>query len=289
MKSEIKIKKLVWLAFGLSLAINFSEILYYFNSPITLFETPRPTSVLNILFRGFSVFLFCFSALYFNIFKIDAWLRNLTDKMAFLGSLLINGLLYILTLIPFLYIMDNFIVTLPLGELKGLSFVWLVLLVICVLLATLLKVRSGLANRLIGQEAFVRYNKEHNSFDHDLNILEKNYLTSLLLPRKKVLEPVKIKDFALFFIEDCIVKGKTFDLRVFFLDKSIQELEQKLNPNSFFRANRQCLINRDAVKHLEPDSFGKMELTLKIDHEESISISKLKTKDFKDWLVEFSA
>ncbi len=289
MKSEIKIKKLVWLAFGLSLAINFSEILYYFNSPITFFETQRPTSVLNIVFRLISCFLFCFSALYLNIFKIDAWLRNLTDKMAFLGSLLINGLLYILTLIPFLYVIDNFIVKLPLGELKGLSFVWLVLLVICVLLATLLKVRSGLANRLIGQEAFVRYNKEHNSFDHDLNILEKNYLTSLLLPRRKVLEPVKIKDFALFFIEDCIVKGKTFDLRVFFLDKSIQELEQKLNPKSFFRANRQCLINRDAVKHLELDSFGKMELTLKIDHEESISISKLKTKDFKDWLVEFSA
>ncbi len=289
MKSEIKIKKLVWLAFALSLAINLSEILYYLNSPITFFETPRPTSILNIVFRLISCFLFCFSALYLNIFKIDAWLKNQTKRIAFFGSLGVNGLLYILTLIPFLHVIDNFIVKLPLAEQKGLSFVWLVLLIICVLSATLIKVKTGLANKIIGSEAFVRFNKERNSFDHDLEVLEKNYLTSFLLPRKKVLEPVKTKEFALFFIDDGIVKGKTFDSKIYFLDKSIQELEEKLDPNLFFRTNRQCVINREAVKHLEPDSFGKMELTLKIGHAESISISKLKTKDFKDWLVEFSA
>ncbi len=289
MNSQINTKKLLLLAFGLSFAINFSEILYYLNSPITFFETPRPTSILNIFYRGVAIFLFCFSVLYLNIFKIDAWLKNLTDRMAFLGSLVINGLLYVLTLIPFLYVLDNFIVALPLGELKGLSFVWMVLLIICVLTATLLKVRAQLADRLVEQEAFVRYNKDSNSFDHDLEVLEKHYLTSLLLPRKKVLEPVKIKDFALFYIDNGIVKGKTFDLKIYFLDKSIQELEEKLNPNIFFRTNRQCLINRDAVKHLEPDSFGKIGLTLKVEHKEAIVISKLKTKDFKDWLVKFSA
>ena len=285
MKNEIK--KIFLVALGISFAINLSEILYYINSPFTFFETPRPTSIELIIYRVIGIFLFCFFALYINIYKIDIWAKKATNKHAFLGSLLINGVFFFLTLKPFIYFQDLYIIKLPIAERKGLAFVWLVFLVICILISIIIKIRASLTKRITEQQPFVRYSRHDDSFNHDFEVLEKSYLTSLLLPRKKVLEPVKTNDFAIFYIDDSIVKGKTFCSKTYFIDKSIQELEEKLNPAIFFRTNRQCLINRNAVKHIEPDLYGKLKLALKIDYKENILISKLKTKVFKDWLIEF--
>ncbi len=288
MKGEIKIKHLIALPLGLSLLINFSEILLYLDSPYVFFDTPRPTSILVIVSRIVLIFLYCFLVLYLNVYKIDQWLKKINAKWVSLGYLIINFFVFITTFFSFISFQDSVVLKLHEGEARGLGFVWLVFMVICILWAAILKLRAGIREKVVDQQPFVRYSGEAQSFNHDMDIFKQSYLTNFLLPRQKILEPVKVKDFAMFYIDDCVVKGKTFDSKLYFLDRSIQELEEKLNPAIFFRANRQCLINRDAVKHLSPESFGKMELTLKIAHKEAIVISKLKTKDFKDWLVQFS-
>lgn len=289
MGGGIKVEKLVLLAFALSFTMNLSETLRYFDPDLAFFKTPRPTSMGTIIFRQISFFLICFATLYLNIFTKDKWLRNSNAKYVPYYSVAINIVLYLGTFVPFVYFHERFFVKFHDGELNGTGFVWLVLMLICGLSASLIKLRAGIQKKLLGQQQFVRFSKESQSFKHDLQVLDKSYLTHFLLPRKKVLEPVKVKDFALFFIDDGIVKGKTFDSTIYFIDRSIQELKEKLNPEIFFRTNRQYLVNRNAVKHLEPDSYGKLGLALKVDHPEDITVSKLKSKQFKDWIVEFSA
>ena len=287
MVNDIKIKKLVLVAFVLSFTISLSEILHYLDPSLTYFDTPRSTSLGLVIYRLTTFFSYCFLVLYINIFKKDIWLKNMNTKYLFLGSFAINAIIYVVTFFPGLYINDKFIYKLHETEAKGLAFIWLVYTVICVLFASVWKLGASLKEKL-GRQQFVRYRKETQNFENDLAILEQSYLTSFLLPRKKFLEPVKAKDFAIFFIDDGLVKGKTFDSKTYFIDKNIQELENRLDPDIFFRTNRQYLINKNAVKHLEPDSFGKTGLALNVDHEDVV-ISKLKSKQFKEWLVGFSS
>ena len=57
----------------------------------------------------------------------------------------------------------------------------------------------------------------------------------------------------------------------------------QLNPNDFFRANRQIIVSRKAVKDLTIWFGNKLSLNLSVKIPEQIIISKAKVSEFKNW------
>ncbi|MFD2101668.1 LytR/AlgR family response regulator transcription factor [Flagellimonas iocasae] len=90
---------------------------------------------------------------------------------------------------------------------------------------------------------------------------------------------VKIGDIALFEI----VGNYT---RVFFEDKkpllykSLNQVEEKLPEASFFRANRQQIVNTNFIENVVPWFNGKLKLTLK--NGEEVEVSRRQSYIFKD-------
>lgn len=90
---------------------------------------------------------------------------------------------------------------------------------------------------------------------------------------------VKIGDISLFEI----VGNYT---RVFFEDKkpllykSLNQVEEKLPEESFFRANRQQIINTNYIENVVPWFNGKLKLTLK--NGEEVEVSRRQSYIFKD-------
>ncbi len=90
---------------------------------------------------------------------------------------------------------------------------------------------------------------------------------------------VKIGDIALFEI----VGNYT---RVYFADekpllyKSLNQIEEKLPEESFFRANRQQIVNTNFVKGVVPWFNGKLKLTLT--NGEEVEVSRRQSYIFKD-------
>ena len=76
--------------------------------------------------------------------------------------------------------------------------------------------------------------------------------------------------------------------RVFFQDKnpllykSLNQVEEKLPEQSFFRANRQQIININHIQNVVPWFNGKLKLTLNNGH--AIEVSRRQSYIFKDWL-----
>jgi DNA-binding LytR/AlgR family response regulator len=68
------------------------------------------------------------------------------------------------------------------------------------------------------------------------------------------------------------------------LADSLDSLENELNPNDFFRANRQYLVSSRAIQKIHNYGNQKLKLTIKPLSEEGIIISKLKATSFKNWL-----
>jgi len=107
--------------------------------------------------------------------------------------------------------------------------------------------------------------------------------TSLLVNHKDQILPVKVQDVALFFIENSMTRLLTFERDPYFIDKSLDELDD-LTDSGFFRANRQHLVNREAIKSASRKFNRKLAVKLSIPYKHSLTVSKEKASTFLDWL-----
>ena len=106
---------------------------------------------------------------------------------------------------------------------------------------------------------------------------------SVLVYHKDKILPIKLQDIALFYLEHEITYIITFRQKTFTISKSLEELEE-IAGNSFYRANRQYLVNRKAIKEASQYFARKLSIALSIPFSETITVSKVKVPDFLNWL-----
>lgn len=70
------------------------------------------------------------------------------------------------------------------------------------------------------------------------------------------------------------------------LDESLEKLEERLDAQKFFRANRQYIITSKLVKEFKSKAEGKIEITINAlpNLPSCISVSRLKSHAFRKWL-----
>lgn len=107
--------------------------------------------------------------------------------------------------------------------------------------------------------------------------------SSLLVNWKDKIIPVKISDIALFNIEYKMVQLVTFDNQKYFINQTLDELEE-ICGDSFYRANRQYLINKESILEALQYHARKLLLKLKAEGRHEIIISKNKVPEFLSWL-----
>lgn len=109
------------------------------------------------------------------------------------------------------------------------------------------------------------------------------HATSILVYMKDKIIPIELKNIALIYLENNIVHLQTFSGKVFYPNKNLDELE-KITGNFFFRANRQILIARKSIADVSSFFSRRLSLNLTVPFAERITVSKLKTPAFLEWL-----
>jgi len=117
-----------------------------------------------------------------------------------------------------------------------------------------------------------------------MNTPKKKFRSSFLVQKKDTFFPIASKDFAFFFIQDGVVRGTTKDNQTFSFNEKLEDLENDLNPELFFRANRQYLIQRSAIKSLQTYFNGRLIVNLQPRVKEQIIVSKINASRLKAWL-----
>lgn len=113
------------------------------------------------------------------------------------------------------------------------------------------------------------------------------YKTNFLVPVKgDKLVPVHAGNIAVFYIESGVVKLKSFNDQIFNLELTLDELVCKLNPKEFFRANRQFIISKSAIRDIDLWFNNRLSINLKVSTPERILVSKARISEFKDWFSE---
>jgi two-component system, LytTR family, response regulator LytT len=131
-----------------------------------------------------------------------------------------------------------------------------------------------------------KFSDSDNSYSRLLQLLgPKVYpqATSIIVHKGDKIIPIETKEIALFYLEDDYVFALTFDLKKHIISQTLEEIEN-ICGISFFRANRQYLVNRKAVKDASHYINRKIIIHLNINYQEQILVGKLKTSSFIGWL-----
>jgi two-component system LytT family response regulator len=112
----------------------------------------------------------------------------------------------------------------------------------------------------------------------------KPYKTRFLVNSGAQLLPLDVDQVAYFATRHELTTLVARDNRRFVLDYTLEQLERLLDPQQFFRANRQLLLHLSAVRRLHPYFNGKLKLDLHPETAEEMQVSRDKAGAFKAWL-----
>ena len=97
--------------------------------------------------------------------------------------------------------------------------------------------------------------------------------------------PLNIDDVAYFYTSNEKVTAFTFKGERYSVDRTLETLQSNLPEAEFFRANRQFIVARKAVKDIAVWFGSRLSLNLMVEIPEKIIISKARVPEFKQWLM----
>ena len=99
------------------------------------------------------------------------------------------------------------------------------------------------------------------------------------------IRPLKTEEVAYFYTCDERVTAHTFAGEELVIDRTLEALSGVLNEEEFYRANRQFIVARKALKDISVWFGSRLALNLSVETPERIIISKARVPKFKKWLT----
>jgi len=140
-------------------------------------------------------------------------------------------------------------------------------------------------------EKYTRF-KDHllSANQHFVNLnkvitrMDASYKQNIIVNYREKIIPLKINDIQLIYASNGTVNIYTITDKSYVVQYTIEQLEAMLNPQQFFRANRQFIINRDFIQNIEHYFNRKLIVTTQREFPEKIIISKIKAQPFLKWI-----
>lgn len=97
---------------------------------------------------------------------------------------------------------------------------------------------------------------------------------------------VPVEEIAYFFSDGRFVYFTTFEKNKYLIQYRIEELQQLLNPEQFYRINRSYITSVKSIEQINPYFGGRFKLKLVPPVTEDVLVSKKRAAGFKIWLGE---
>jgi DNA-binding LytR/AlgR family response regulator len=138
-------------------------------------------------------------------------------------------------------------------------------------------------------EKFKKIHTDKDPFQRDfkqfLYEFRNQYKSRFLIKIGEKYRSVPTRDVSHFHISVRNVFLTDFNGKDYGVDSSLEELQGMLDPRKFFRINRECIVNIDAITLMHSYSSSRLQLTLKVSEKNDLFIvSREKVADFKKWI-----
>ncbi len=116
------------------------------------------------------------------------------------------------------------------------------------------------------------------------NPVEREYKKRFTTKIGQHIKMISIEEIECFYSENKGTYAHTKEGRDYLLETTLEQLENELSPESFFRINRKFYININAIKDIISYTNSRLQLKLNTYKEEDIIVAREKVRDFKTWL-----
>jgi two-component system, LytTR family, response regulator LytT len=137
----------------------------------------------------------------------------------------------------------------------------------------------------------IKQNEQNDGVDMD-NIIKqlqqklqpKEYRKRFLVKNGQKLVSIEVNDIRYFFSDGRLNFFKTADNKKFVVDYTMDELEDMLDPEAYFRISRSFYVSINSIEKID-DYFGnRLILQLKPAVDKEALVSREKVTDFKKWM-----
>ena len=125
----------------------------------------------------------------------------------------------------------------------------------------------------------------------DMNALVETLLKGKINYRSRILAnladgfiKIDVGDIAFFHSSQKVTTATTFEKKNFVIDFTLDKLENELDPDIFFRANRQFILNINSINKIENWFNGKLVVKIHPVSSDKIIVSRERAREFKEWI-----
>lgn len=123
-----------------------------------------------------------------------------------------------------------------------------------------------------------------NSIAQAMEMLRKRYKTRFVVKVGEHLRTIEVGTIRYFFSEDKITYCATDDNRNHILDYSLEQLEDMVSPEEFYRINRKYLVQSSAIKDIISHTNSRLRLVMKGSTDNNIIVARERVQEFRNWL-----
>lgn len=117
-----------------------------------------------------------------------------------------------------------------------------------------------------------------------VNPIEREYKKRFSVKVGQHLKLINIDDIECIYSENKGTYAYTNEGRNYLLDATLDQLEDDLEPEVFFRISRKFYININAIKDMVSYTNSRLQIKLNRFNEQDIIVARERVKDFKNWL-----
>lgn len=122
------------------------------------------------------------------------------------------------------------------------------------------------------------------SFVDKMILNPRQYRERFLVKQGQKMVSIPIEEIAFFSAKNTLNFIHTKSKQKFVIDYTLDEIEEMVEPNNFFRANRQYIFLNDIITEIHPWFHGKLKIEISLPVEDEIIISREKASSFKEWM-----
>ncbi|QIE58141.1 response regulator transcription factor [Rasiella rasia] len=117
-----------------------------------------------------------------------------------------------------------------------------------------------------------------------VNPVEREYKKRFTTKIGQHIKMISVDEIECFYSENKGTYAHTVEGRDYLLDTTLEQLENELEPQTFFRISRKYYININAIKDIISYTNSRLQLKLNSYKEQEVIVARERVKDFKLWL-----
>lgn len=117
-----------------------------------------------------------------------------------------------------------------------------------------------------------------------MRMLTRKYKTRFVIKIGEHLRTIEVENILFFYSQDKTTFCCTTDNRNVILDFTLEQIEEMVNPEKFFRINRKFLVSAASISDIIHYTNSRLKLVLRHSTDMDSIVARERVQEFKDWL-----